>query len=353
MTKIELHGISTSHKSGAKLDNVSFSINEGEYIAVLGPTGAGPSEILKVVAGLLPVDAGSITFDDNDVTHYPPEDRHVGFVFEQFNLFPHLSVLDNLLYGPRMRRESIEDKMKVAEEVLSMVRLDGREDAISRELSGGMQQRVGIARAITAGAKILLLDQPYRALDAKIRAEMRLEVRNIVKGLGISCIHSTHETEEAFMVADRIAIFNDGKLEQIGTPQEVFNHPVSEFVASFLAESNVWDISISNNKVVLGNQISFDFNHKEYESESYSRAVLRQHAIDLFFNENTIPSSWNHLQGKVTKVRLLGEFIRITVLCDGMEFVVRDLLNPDLKNPLKLVGRDLFIGFPVDELKLF
>ena len=352
MTQIRLKNISTSHKSGAELKNVDMIVEEGEYIAVLGPTGSGPSEILKVVAGLLNISAGNVYFNDKEVTDLPPEDRNISMVFEQFNLFPHLSVLDNLLYGPRMRKANIPEKMKVAEEIISMVRLDGREQAISRELSGGMQQRVGVARAIVAGADILLLDQPYRALDAKIRAEMRLEIRNIVKGLKLSCIHSTHETEEAMLVADRIAIFNDGRLEQIGTPEEVFNSPKSEFVASFLAESNVWNTEIVNGLVKIDDNIVINYDKLKYPNPQYSKLVIRQHAIDLFF-ETSPPQDWIDLDGKIIKVRLLGEFIRISVLVENTIFIIRELLNPDLRNPLDLVDRDVIIAFPLDEVKLF
>lgn len=353
MTKIVLENVNAKHKSGANLIDVSMLIEDGEYVAVLGPTGSGPSELLKVIAGLLPITSGKIFFDGNDVSDLPPEDRHVGMVFEQFNLFPHLSVMDNLLYGPRMRRSDIEKKTKVAREIINMVRLNGREDAISRELSGGMQQRVGIARALVADAKLLLLDQPYRALDAKIRAEMRLEVRNIVKGIGISCLHSTHETEEAMLVADKIAIFNEGRLEQIGTPEEVFNFPKTEFVASFLAESNIWDVKIKNDQIVLEDKFTLDYNPDLFPNDNYSRMVLRQHSIDLFSEERQIPKNWNGFHVKVTKVRLLGEYIRITVDMDGTEFIARELLNPDLRDPLLLVDKEMWIGFPVDEVKLF
>jgi ABC-type Fe3+/spermidine/putrescine transport system ATPase subunit len=261
--------------------------------------------------------------------------------------------MDNLLYGPRMRRSDIEKKKKVASEIINMVRLNGREDAISRELSGGMQQRVGIARALVADAQLLLLDQPYRALDAKIRAEMRLEVRNIVKGIGISCLHSTHETEEAMLVADKIAIFNEGKLEQIGTPEEVFNFPKTEFVASFLAESNIWDVEIKDGKLILENQFTINYNSELFPDDNYSKMILRQHSMDLFSAEDQIPKNWNGFHGKVTRVRLLGEFIRITVDVDGKEFITRELLNPDLRDPLLLVDKELWVGFPIDEVKLF
>ncbi len=353
MTRILLENVSAEHKSGANLIDVSMLVEDGEYVAVLGPTGSGPSELLKVIAGLLPVTTGKIFLDEKDVSDLPPEDRHIGMVFEQFNLFPHLSVMDNLLYGPRMRRSDIEKKKKIAAEIINMVRLNGREDAISRELSGGMQQRVGIARALVADSQLLLLDQPYRALDAKIRAEMRLEVRNIVKGIGISCLHSTHETEEAMLVADKIAIFNAGRLQQIGTPEEVFNFPNTEFVASFLAESNIWDIEIKDNVIILDNTLNIKYNADLFPEDKYSRMVLRQHSIDLFSEKDQIPNDWNGFHGKITRVRLLGEFIRITVNVEGKEFIIRELLNPDLRDPLLLVDKELWVGFPVDEVKLF
>ncbi len=352
MTKIIFEHVSARDKSGSHLDGVSMIIEDGDYVAVLGPTGAGPSELLKVVAGLIPLTSGKLIFDHKEVTTLPPEDRYVGMIFEQFNLFPHLSVIDNILYGPRMRRMDLNERRKVAEEIISMVRLDGRENAVSRELSGGMMQRVGIARAIVAGAKILLLDQPYRALDAKIRAEMRLEIRNLVKGLKLTAIHSTHETEEAMLVADKIAIFNNGKLEQFGTPEEVFNNPTSEFVATFLAETNVWDIDNINETSIEVGSLNIKYNPNSYSGE-YSRIGVRQHAIDIFVSEDDIPSSWNRFEGIITKVRLLGEFIRITVNVDGTTVVIRELLNPTLEHLSKMIGTKIWIAFSINEVKLF
>lgn len=351
MTKIQLESVSATSKDGAKIDDVDLVINSGEYIAILGPTGSGPSELLKIIAGIIKIEKGRILFDDVDTTNFPPEDRNLGYVFEQFNLFPHLSVLDNLLFGPKMRNENLEQKTKVAEEIISMVRLNGREDAISKELSGGMQQRVGLARAIVAGAKVLLLDQPYRALDAKIRSEMRIEVKEIVKELGITCLHATHETEEAFLVADRIVIFNNGKIEQFGSQKDVFTHPKSEFVASFLAESNVWDVRVENKSIILPSGLKIQT--ETVLPSNKTKLVIRQHAIDLFRNISDIPKGWISLKGKIIKIRLLGQFYRFSVQVENEIILAKELLRPDMKTPFDLLNQEITIAFSEDKLKLF
>ncbi|MDH5644503.1 MAG: ABC transporter ATP-binding protein, partial [Candidatus Heimdallarchaeota archaeon] len=253
MASIELQNVTVKIGNNILLDNVSLKVDDGAYIGLLGPSNGGPSFVLKVIAGLLPIYSGKIFIDEVDVTDSHPEDRNVGFIFEQFNLFPHLTVLDNILYGPRVKGIDLTTKEREAKEVISMVRLENRESALSKELSGGMQQRTGIARAITAGAKILLLDQPYRALDAKIREEMRFEIRELVKELGMTAIHSTHETEEAMLTSDKIAVFNEGKLLQFDNPETVYKIPVNAFVAGFLAESNKFQVKVKDNSFIIEN----------------------------------------------------------------------------------------------------
>ncbi|OLS26517.1 MAG: Spermidine/putrescine import ATP-binding protein PotA [Candidatus Heimdallarchaeota archaeon LC_2] len=347
MSQIELKNVTVELDGKLLLENVSLLINDGEYVGLLGPTGSGPSYILQVISGLLKVTSGQILIDEIDVTLSPPEDRHVGFIFEQFNLFPHLNVLGNLLFGPRMRREDLEIKTKVAREIISLVRLDGREDAYPKELSGGMQQRVGIARAVTAGAKIMLLDQPYRALDAKIREEMRFEIREIVKDLRLTAVHATHETEEAMIISDRIAIFNEGKIEQIGTPEDVFINPSNLFVATFLAESNIWEAEGANEKVSIGN-LSFDL---EEESTGKGKVVIRHQTCNLFIDE---PEGPNVFSVKVLKIRILGEFIRFTVkVKDNIEVVCREMLNMKWKNPDQFIDQQLFLQIDPSEIKFY
>ncbi|MHA2275148.1 MAG: ABC transporter ATP-binding protein, partial [Candidatus Kariarchaeaceae archaeon] len=329
------------------LDNISLLINDGEYIGLLGPTGSGPSYILQVISGLLQVTSGKIFMDDVDVTFSPPEDRHVGFIFEQFNLFPHLDVLGNLLFGPRMRREDIETKTRVAREIISLVRLDGREDAYPKELSGGMQQRVGIARAVTAGAKIMLLDQPYRALDAKIREEMRSEIREIVKDLKLTAIHATHETEEAMIISDRIAIFNNGKLEQFGTPEEVFKTPTNLFVATFLAESNVWEGEIAGSIAKVGKS---EFN-LENRSKGKGTIVMRQESCNLFTIK---PEGENVFSVQVENIRILGEFIRFNVRTNNdLEVTCREILDMKWQNPFQFLEQELYLKIAPEEIQFY
>ncbi|MCE7734977.1 MAG: ABC transporter ATP-binding protein [Candidatus Heimdallarchaeota archaeon] len=347
MKHIELREVTVRKDGKLLLDKVSISIDYGEYIGLLGPTGSGPSYILQVIAGLLKVDNGQVFMDGVDVTDSPPEDRHVGFIFEQFNLFPHLDVLGNLLFGPRMRRENIENKTRIAREIISLVRLNGREHAYPKELSGGMQQRVGIARAVTAGAKIMLLDQPYRALDAKIREEMRFEIREIVKDLNLTAIHATHETEEAMIISDRIAIFNEGKLEQIGSPEEVFRSPINLFVATFLAESNVWDGRVKDNQAVI-KEIEFETSNNE---DSEGKIVIRQEACDLYHKE---PTGKNVYSVRVIKIRILGEFIRFNVIVnEKLDLVCRERLDMKWENPAKYIDQKLFLKIQPNEIQFY
>jgi len=349
MASITLENIVAKKDGRTVLDHVSFHIEAAEYLGLLGPTGSGPSFTLKVIAGILPVESGKLFIDGEDMTNVPPEDRNTGFIFEQFNLFPHMTVMDNVLYGPRMRRLDLVSKKNEAREILRMVRLDGREEAYPRELSGGMQQRVGIARAVVSGASILLLDQPYRALDAKIKAEMRFEISEIVKELGLTALHSTHETEEAMMISDRIAIFNQGKLLQIGTPKEIFENPVNQFVAGFLTESNIYSGLIKQGRVeVDGLQLI-----TKSELEGPVDVIIRHHAVELSIDGN-LETNVNVFSGKITKIRVLGEFIRFNVkLRSGLEIITRQLLSLEWRNPTRLHGTQVLIGINPAEIKIF
>ena len=347
MVKIKLENISAHKNGNLIIDNVSMAIGDGEYVGFLGPSGSGPSLLLQVIAGLIPISSGKLLIDGDDMTNKPPEDRHIGFIFEQFNLFPHLNVLGNLLFGPRMRRDDLELKSELAKEMITLVRLDGREDAYPKELSGGMQQRVGIARAVTAGAKILLLDQPYRALDAKIREEMRFEIRQIVKELKLTALHSTHDTDEAMITSDRIAIFNNGRLEQIGSPEDVFQSPASLFVMTFLAESNVFRGNVVNGMVKMGN-----ITLKAEKSDDGEKTIaIRQQSVKL---NTTEFQGENCFSATVDKVRVLGEFIRFNLrLDDDTELISRQMLAHKWHTPKQYIGKKLFVMIDPHDVKLF
>ena len=220
------------------LDHVSLTIHDQEYFSLLGPSGCGKTTLLRLIAGLIEPDSGEIYIGDRRVDNIPPEDRDIGFVFQTFALFPHMTAWDNVLYGPKVKNFDAKQAETIGHEVLELVKLNERLSAYPSELSGGMMQRIAVARALAAGAKTLLLDEPLGQLDAKVRNEIRYEIRRMAKDLKLTAIHVTHDQAEAMSISDRIAVMKTGKIVQVGTSQELYMHPNSLFVAHFIGESN-------------------------------------------------------------------------------------------------------------------
>src|SRR5512136_132831 len=220
------------------LDHVSLTVYDQEYFSLLGPSGCGKTTLLRLIAGLIDPDGGEIYIGDRRVDKDPPEDRDIGFVFQTFALFPHMTAWNNVLYGPKVKNYNAKQADTIGHEVLELVKLNERLDAYPSELSGGMMQRIAVARALAAGAKILLLDEPLGQLDAKVRNEIRYEIRRMAKDLNLTAIHVTHDQAEAMSISDRIAVMKKGKIVQIGSPQELYMNPNSLFVAHFIGESN-------------------------------------------------------------------------------------------------------------------
>ncbi len=220
------------------LDHLALSIDDGEYLCILGQTGAGKTTLLRMIAGLLEPDEGEIYIDGKLVNGVPPEKRNAVYMFQQFALFPHMDVWQNVAFGPVIQ-DWDEDRIKnITFEILEMVRLAERRDAFPNELSGGMQQRVALARGIASGARILLLDEPFGALDARLRVDLRTQLRKLVKDQGLTAVHVTHDQEEALMIADRVVVLRNGRIEQEGTPHEIYSKPQSVFVTSFVGGAN-------------------------------------------------------------------------------------------------------------------
>jgi ABC-type Fe3+/spermidine/putrescine transport system ATPase subunit len=238
MPSIELKGIRKSYGSIRAADGLDLEVRNGEYLCLLGPTGAGKTTTLRVLAGLIKPDSGSVWFDGKDMAKVDPENRKAVLLSQTYSLFPQLTVAENILFGPEINRETEEEKTRILSDMLDMVRLTTRADAYPRELSGGMQQRTALARALASGADTLLLDEPLRALDARLRISLRYELRSLAKALGITTVHVTHDQDEALVMADRIAVIREGKILQIGTPGEVFDNPNSPFIANFVGQSN-------------------------------------------------------------------------------------------------------------------
>ena len=238
MPEVKLVDITKNYGSIVALDGLALHVDDGEYFTIVGPTGAGKTTTLMIVAGLVKPDHGSAYINGRIVNDLLPEERNVGFMFQGFELFPHLSVWDNVTYGPFVKSWNPEVYGKSTREMLEMVHLASRDDAFPHELSGGMQQRIALVRALASGARLLLLDEPLGSLDAKIRIELRYELRRLIKDLGLTAIHVTHDMEEAMTVSDRIAVLRKGKILQVGTPRDVYSDPISLFVANFVGETN-------------------------------------------------------------------------------------------------------------------
>jgi spermidine/putrescine transport system ATP-binding protein len=244
VAEIVLDGISKSFGSKRALRDVDLTIRDGEYLVVLGPSGAGKTTLLRTIAGLLDPDEGRILMDGLDVTRQPPDERQVAFMPQVYSLFQQMTVWENTTFSPSVKGWPPEERDLLAREMLSMVHLIDRSDAYPRELSGGMQQRCALARALAAEAGVLLLDEPLRALDARLRIELRNELRDLIRHVGTTTVHVTHDQEEALVLGDRIAVLRDGELVEMGPSDLVYMQPSSPFVANFLGEMNFFEARV-------------------------------------------------------------------------------------------------------------
>ena len=237
---LELKEIKKSFTEGeAVLDNISLEISKGEFITLLGSSGCGKTTTLRIIAGLEQPDAGSVWLDGREVTGLEPNQRDVNTVFQNYALFPHMNVAENIGYGLKLKKVPKSEIRKKVSQMLELVQLEGYEKRKPSELSGGQKQRVAIARALVNNPKILLLDEPLGALDLQLRRAMQIELKHLQKKLGITFIYITHDQEEAINMSDRIAVMRDGRIEQIGTPDEIYNHPKTSYVATFVGNANI------------------------------------------------------------------------------------------------------------------
>jgi sulfate transport system ATP-binding protein len=238
---LEIHGLTKSFGRFPALNDVSLSAADGEFLALLGPSGSGKTTLLRAIAGLEPPDAGAVSFRGEDILAKPVRRRGIGFVFQHYALFRHMSAADNIAFGmrskPSRERKSAADIKARVEELLNLVQLDGLGHRYPSQLSGGQRQRVALARALAIDPKILLLDEPFGALDAKVRRELRRWLRDLHERTGITTLFVTHDQEEALELADRVALLRDGQIEQVGTPEELYHEPATPFVFDFLGDS--------------------------------------------------------------------------------------------------------------------
>src|SRR5688572_22914683 len=271
---IEIKGVTKKFGEYTAVNDVTLTIPTGKLTALLGPSGSGKTTLLRIIAGLEIQDAGTVWMSGADVTTQPARDRNIGFVFKHYALFKHMTVLDNIGFALRVRGKPLEERRAAAVDLLKLVRLEGFGHRFPSQLSGGQRQRVALARALAARPRVLLLDEPFGALDAKVRQELRQWLRKLHDEIHVTSVFVTHDQEEAFEVADRVVVMNAGKIEQVGSPAEVFEHPANAFVMDFLGNVNVFHGRVEQGRaVVQGLELAYpDYPHVESrDAELYVR----------------------------------------------------------------------------------
>ena len=308
---ITVQCVSKKFGSFSALDNVSVEVPTGSLLALLGPSGSGKTTLLRVIAGLEVPDAGSVLYQDEDATHRSARDRNVGFVFQHYALFRHMTVFENIAFGLRVRHWPNAKVHQRVHELLDLIQLGGLEGRYPSQLSGGQRQRVALARALAPQPKVLLLDEPFGALDAKVRQELRHWLRRLHREIHVTTIFVTHDQEEAFEVADRVVVMRGGKVEQMGTPLEVFEHPASAFIMKFLGQVNVFHGRIQNGRAFLEN-LEVPFPEYSHCDVTPAAIYVRPHELEISHRPNGVPSMPANVihvspAGSVAKVQLVSE----------------------------------------------
>jgi len=313
MPEVKLEGVTKRYGKVTAVDRLDLLVQDGEILTLLGPSGCGKTTTLRCIAGFVVPEEGRIFLGEEEVTTLSPEKRDIGFVFQNYALWPHMTVFQNLAFGLQLRRVPKEEIRKRVREVLSLVRLSELEDRNARQLSGGQQQRVALARALVLHPRVLLLDEPLSNLDAKLREEMRFEIRELQRQLEITAIYVTHDQAEALVLSDRIAVLNEGRLVQLGVPEEIYQRPANRFVAGFIGISSFIEasvIAVSPKGVILktddGLQLHALWTNSLAEGQPVTVAVRPEH-IDVI--ESKPIDSLNAFQVEVVRAAYLGNSI--------------------------------------------
>jgi ABC-type Fe3+/spermidine/putrescine transport system ATPase subunit len=335
------------------LNDVSLHVQDQEYFSLLGPSGCGKTTLLRLIAGLIRPDSGEIYIGDKLVNDVPPEDRDIGFVFQTFALFPHMNAWNNVTYGPRVKGFDMKKAETIGHEVLEMVKLHERLDAFPNELSGGMMQRIAVARALAAGAKTLLLDEPLGQLDAKVRTELRYDIRRMTKDLGLTAIHVTHDQSEAMAISDRIAVMKKGRIIQVGTPSELYMYPKSIFVAYFIGESNFLEgyvSSTSDKETIIEFRGEIEAQTTRNSAKNGERVVVAIRP-EIFDIEKGIKKRQNAILGTIERITFEGTTIRYEVRLVNQDLIL--IVKPSMIGKWFNTGEQVTVSFPPDKVHVF
>ncbi len=321
---IELKNVVKQFGDATAVGGVDLTIKRGELVTFLGPSGCGKTTTLRLIAGLELPTSGTISIDGKDVSQLSASDRNVGMVFQSYALFPHMTVLDNVIYGPVTRGESAKKAAERAHEVLALIGLDGLSKRYPSELSGGQQQRVAVARAIVQQPDVLMFDEPLSNVDAKLRRKVRNEIRELQQKFGITAVYVTHDQEEALAVSDKVVVMKAGKIEQIGTPEELYCQPKSRFVADFIGDAN-----LINGKVEQGRFIAGDW-HVALDADDQSDASIsiRPELIEMV-KMTSDESTLTGLKGRVLSATYLGSRMEYEVQTSFGELLVSHPSNDE------------------------
>jgi putative spermidine/putrescine transport system ATP-binding protein len=341
---LELTGVQKRFGDVAAVEDFNLSAERGEFVSFLGPSGCGKTTTLRMIAGFEQPTAGSIVVDGKDITGRPPNRRNVGMVFQSYALFPNMTVADNIGFGLKVRKRPASAVRKRVDELLDLIGLPGRGSRYPYQLSGGQQQRVALARALAIEPQVLLLDEPLSALDAKIRVALRKEIRSIQRQLGITTVYVTHDQEEALSLSDRVVVMSEGRIEQIGTPADIYNFPATPFVASFVGTLNLLPAQVidaaTGRLSLYGQEIRSAQPLTGGRTNGAVSVALRPESMEL-----GEAGGANRLRGPLEDVSFLGSIVRMRVgLGDGASFSLDTFNDPHLTPPT--VGEVVTVSFP-------
>jgi len=343
---IEARHITKTFGSYTALRDVSLEVKEGELLALLGPSGSGKTTLLRIIAGLETPDAepaGTVLFEGQDVTNRHARDRRVGFVFQHYALFRNMTVFENIAFGLRVRPRDQRPSEKVirdrVRELIDLIHLESMADRYSSQLSGGQRQRVALARALAIEPKVLLLDEPFGALDAKVRQGLRRWLRRLHDEVHVTSVLVTHDQDEALEVADRVVVMNQARIEQVGAPEDVFHHPASEFVMDFMGSVNLFHGRIESGKAVFG-QLVLDHPHTNGADGQAARLFVRPYDLDIHTQHNGRPG----LRARVERVQSAGPQVRVELVAETGEAVTVEMSHAQYRDGRVSSGDSVYVS---------
>jgi len=348
MTVVVAKGISKFYGETKAVYRVDLEAKDSEFVTLLGPSGCGKSTTLRILAGLIKADEGKVYFDDKDVTEMPPNKRNIGFVFQRVALFPHMNVSRNIAFGLKARHYSKAEISKKTEEVLAIVHMSGFEKRSSSQLSGGQAQRIEIARVLATDPDVLLFDEPLSNIDAKLRDELKFEIRKIQRETGKTMVYVTHDQAEAFAISDRIYVINQGVIEQVGSPAQLYTDPSTPFVASFIGQNNFISGKVEqvDRSSRIGTVQADSLKIETFIPEGYTKGntvtvCVRPEDIDVVSEDQQMPAG--AIKGKITETVFMGNTTRLHVDVSGTVIKV-DLRGPDRFSYLNVKDKEVVLA---------